>query len=134
MEKYINNETIIKNDIYEAFKDVINCSICQNILIDPVMCMNCQNNFCKKCIEKQNICSHCREVNFRKSIGKQDILSKLTFKCKECGKKYLYDEAERHHCINNLNSNQKITKLSEQEIKELKEKGIEVTNISSKKK
>ena len=134
MEKYINNEIVIKNDIYDAFKDVINCSICQNILIEPVMCMNCQNNFCKKCIEKRNICSQCGESNFGKNLGKQDILSKLTFKCIECGNKYLYDEAERHHCISNLNSNPKMAKLSEQEINELKEQGIEVTNISSKKK
>ena len=51
MEKYINEETIVKNEIYECFKDSIICPICLEIMIEPVICLECQNSFCKKCKE-----------------------------------------------------------------------------------
>ena len=41
MEEYINEETIIKNEIYELFKDNIICPICKGLIIEPVICLNC---------------------------------------------------------------------------------------------
>ena len=49
MEEYVNENTIIKDDVYEKFRDAITCSICQHLMIYPVMCMNCMNIYCKKC-------------------------------------------------------------------------------------
>ena len=33
MENYINEDTIIEDDIYSNFKDSVICGICSNILI-----------------------------------------------------------------------------------------------------
>ena len=43
MENFINEKTIIENEIYDAFKDDIFCPICSKILIEPEMCMKCLN-------------------------------------------------------------------------------------------
>ena len=51
MEKYINEDTIIKNETYNSFPELIICQICQCIMLEPVMCVGCQNYYCKKCID-----------------------------------------------------------------------------------
>lgn len=53
MDKYINEKTIIKNQTFDALKDMILCSKCQKLLIKSFMFSICQNNFCKKCIDKK---------------------------------------------------------------------------------
>ncbi len=44
------------------------CTICTNILTDPVMTKCCGQDFCDGCIKKwlqqQKTCPHCREINF----------------------------------------------------------------------
>lgn len=134
MEEYINNETIIKNEIFKVLGNSIICNICKNILISPVMCMKCQKEFCKKCIEKEAQCLDCGESDFQNCLGKQEILSKLSFKCKKCGKTYFYNDADKHDCSDNQNPNSKFTKLSSTEIEELTKQGNELTYITSKKK
>ncbi len=149
MEEYINNDTIIKEEIYNLFKNTIICSLCKNILIDPVMCMQCQDVFCKKCLEKnnENKCPKgCNENKIQKCIGKNDILSKLKFKCVGCSKAILYNEAINHHesccpgkkssdIVKDSESNQtpngrKIERLSSEEIEELKKDGKEILYIT----
>ena len=101
MEKYINDDTIIKNDLYLTFQESVVCPICSNILINPHMCMNCQNVYCKKCIDdwskKDNKCpNRCENPNYKKSLEKNNILSKLKFECKKCKKEILYDDMKKH--------------------------------------
>ena len=96
MEKLINEETVVKSEIYLAFKEEVSCPICSKIIINPVMCMNCQNVYCKKCIDewskKDNKCpNRCENPNYKKSIEKSNTLSKLKFKCEKCGEEILYD-------------------------------------------
>ena len=102
MEEYINKNTIIENEIYIAFKESVTCPLCLNILINPVMCMNCQKNFCKRCIDsysqKNSKCpNECSEPKYQISLGKNEILSKLKFKCKKCETQFQYDEAQKHN-------------------------------------
>ena len=148
MEKYINNKTVIKNDLYNLFKDSVTCEICHNILINPLMCLQCQNAFCKNCIDKKNeTCPNkCIEPNFKKCISKKDILSKLKFKCQKCQNEIYYDEVMKHqddNCTtnNNLSSinnkkikQSKLKKLSLEEVDKYKKKGNEITYITCKKK
>ena len=105
MEEYINEfiniKTIIKNEMYNAFKDLISCSICSNVLINPVMCMKCQTTFCKRCADdwsqKNEKCiKGCSEPNYEICKTKKDILSKLKFKCQKCELEFQYDDAEEH--------------------------------------
>ena len=54
MEAYINNKTLVDNQLNNALKSSVICPLCENILINPIMCMSCQNVYCKKCIEAWN--------------------------------------------------------------------------------
>ena len=162
MENYINENTIIKDELYNAFKESVTCPLCLSILISPVMCMKCQNVFCKRCIndwtKKDQKCpNRCTEPNYQRSIGKNEILSKLKFKCEACGNNYKYDEAQKHlnSCYpeqikedenkieNNENKTEnnenkvttnepKFEKISRDEIERLKRQGNDVTYITSK--
>lgn len=108
MEKYINEETIIEDEFYQKFKELIICPLCLNIFIKPVMCLKCQNVYCQKCVDdwskKDEKCpNRCIEPNYQRSLAKNQLLSTLKFKCTICGESIDYDQAEKHHdfCINN---------------------------------
>ena len=148
MEKYINLETLVKNELSESLKDLVICPLCSNILIDPYLCIKCQNVYCKKCIDdwlaKSNNCPNkCEDTNFQKSIDKYNILSKLKFKCKKCENEFLYEEIIRHvdKCIPNNNKintytrikNHKMKKLSKDEILQMRKKSVNPVCITSKK-
>jgi hypothetical protein len=151
MEEYINLKTVIKNEIYNTFEGFIKCPLCSGIIINPVMCMKCQNAFCKKCAEdwsrKDSKCKNgCLEPNYQKCLGKKDILSKLAFKCQKCQSEFQYDDAEKHskNCepkaqiITPLSNNTKtpqpkMEKLSEFEVDELKKNGIDILSVTGKK-
>ncbi len=151
MEKYINNNTIVEDAIFNEFKDLVTCPLCSNILIDPTMCMKCQKVYCKKCIDnlpqKELKCpNNCSQPNYQKSLGKNEILTKLHFKCEECGNLIKYDEAQKHHnscspdkISSNLNKNTnnnkacKFQKISKNEMTILQKKGNDITYITGKK-
>ena len=163
MEEYINDKTIMKNAIYDTFKDLITCSLCSRILINPVMCMKCQAAFCKKCIDNWSQSNSkcpkgCNEPNY--DIGKvqKDMLSKLEFKCQKCENKFHYDEAEKHskscnpkeptstptpisaknsnppNLTENINPQNKIERISTNKMIEIQKQGKDVSHITSKKK
>ena len=145
MDEFINNETIIKDDIYNVIKDSITCPICYNILKEPVMCMKCQNSFCKKCVDKmENIkCPNkCEEPNYQKSMMKINILVKLKFKCKYCKSIMSYEDALKHKnvcCTELIGSYEiiedfpKIQRLTGEQMSNLKKENDELTYITSKK-
>jgi hypothetical protein len=154
MEEYVNNKTLVEEEISLAFKPLSICPLCESILIKPLMCMKCQKAFCKKCIDKykenNSKCPNgCNSPDFQNCIGKNEILSKLKFKCLECGEKIPYDEAEKHHnydCKGKKVSNEdvkksnamagnipvvKIKRLTPEEVEKLKKKGIDLNYITS---
>lgn len=101
MENYINEDTVVNNEIYSTFKEDVICPICTNILIEPQMCMSCQNVYCKKCIDdwskKNDKCpNRCENTNYQRSLEKKNILSKLKFNCIKCKEEIKYDEMEKH--------------------------------------
>lgn len=135
MEGYINTSTIIENELSKVFIPFLLCPICNNILIKPVMCMKCQKNYCKKCIdnwnEKNKNCPEgCNVPNYQNSIGKNDILSQLKFRCVGCSKEILYDEAQKHHdtCCPDINSSEQ----KNEEKEKIEDKSGENENKGSK--
>ena len=148
MEEYINTDTLVENDIPTLLKSSIICPLCDNILINPLMCMSCQKTYCKKCIDNSsdnNTKYNCENPNYQKSISKNEILSKLKFICVGCEKEIGYDEAQKHHdsCCpgktsKKVDSNKtpkkaKIRRLQSEEVEKLKKEGNEITYITGKK-
>ena len=150
MENYININNLINNEINNILKDLVICTLCSNILIDPYMCMKCQKVYCKKCIdewkdkEKDDKCPNkCENPNYQKSLEKNNILCKLKFKCEKCENEFLYEElikhiancsgqAEKGENINNgINENistRRLRKISKNEAEKLKIKSTKITS------
>ena len=128
MDKYINEDTIIKNETYELFKDMILCKKCKNLLIEPSMCTNCQNQFCQNCIDKKKIkkikCPICKKCNFNEINEKNRLIKKFKFKCiKGCGEEILFDEINNHYknsCKKKIIRNLEI--LTKEQVAEIKKK------------
>lgn len=154
-EDYFNESTIVKNEIFDSLKDLLICSLCNQIFFEPKMCMICQNSFCKNCIEKwsqneKNCPNGCENPEYHDSKEKNNLLSKITFNCiNNCGKQMKYNELKNHYeneCEkkggnnnNNQNENEveinskmKFEILTKDEIEKLRQEGNEVNYITSK--
>lgn len=101
LNDYINEDNVEKDQLYESIKETIFCPICRNIMIKPVMCMNCQNNYCRSCINRwsyiKDYCPNkCKNAEYKNSLVISNILSKLNFKCKDCLTIINYEKMEKH--------------------------------------
>lgn len=102
-KKIFNDDTVIKNDIYNSLKDLIICSLCSNIMIDSKMCMTCQSSFCNECLEEylksnKNKCPKgCNNPNFEKNIEGNNLIVKFSFKCIKCRKEMKYNDLLKHY-------------------------------------
>ena len=101
LQDFMNEQTVLKDDVYNTIKDSLICPICKDLIISPMMCMNCQNSFCKKCIEKWTIrdkkCpNRCQYPNYRKSLTISQLLSKIKIVCIKCNSTIEYDEMIKH--------------------------------------
>ena len=146
MEKYINNDTIVEDDIFKCFKSSLICPLCKSIYINPVYCTKCQIVFCLRCIDdwkqnNKNCPKNCEKPDYQKCYYKNEILSKLKFYCIGCGEIFSYDQAENHHnlCCSNISENlnfkkknRKIKKLNSDEVAKLKNEGVKINNMTSK--
>ena len=131
MEKYANEKNIVKNDIYELFKDNIYCQVCNSLMIDPVICLSCQSTFCKKCSKElkdtgENCPKKCSNFNIQDVIGKNNLISKFKFKCiNGCGEEILYDNINNHYKNCKPNKIKKIKVLSKEQAEEFQKKNNE---------
>lgn len=109
LHDYMNKQYVVKSEYYKAVEDSVNCLICMDIIIDPIMCMKCQNVYCKKCIENwdrvNKICPiKCPSANYQKCRVKAEILNKLKFECKKCNNIIDYENMSKH-VYSNCNTN-----------------------------
>jgi len=76
----------------------------QNILINPIECLECEDLFCRDCMDKhllnENKCPSCKNDFFKnENIGKKlkNMLFELKFNCPlKCGNVFNYEEKESH--------------------------------------
>ena len=124
VRKYMTENHIIKDEIYNSVENKIFCIICLDVLIDPVMCMNCKGVYCYHCIKKwseiDNKCpNRCQNPNYQNSSQTCQLLSKIKFECSDCKKNINYGEMEKHcisYCkLGNDNIEKKFEKLEETE-------------------
>ena len=123
MKFHIDYNLLFNKEIIEYLYKEIKCKICCKFLIDPKMCLNCQNNFCTVCIEsfcnvnKNKICYFgCENIKFIKNEILNKILLKICkFYCEFCNEIISYYEIENHiiKCKNfeNFKKKQKYKKL-----------------------
>ena len=79
------------------------CSISMEILDDPVCCVKCINNFCKKCAKQLKQCPFCKASPFVYEENRQlkRLLSNLTFVCpNNCGKVFKTEKERDDHVLN----------------------------------
>ena len=87
---YIQEKDLIKKEDYILHKEKYTCLICKKILLNPIMCSQCEKLFCKDCIfdyvMRENKCiSNC--LNFELVIPNKTYMESFqTFKvkCRSC--------------------------------------------------
>ena len=149
-EEYIDDDCLIEDENFLTFKPLMECSICKKILKKPMICLNCQANFCEKCIEKwgedHSKCpNNCENPNYKINSDKIALLSMLKFKCRNCKNEIKYNDVQSHldlGCGKNIQEarlcdvfykKKKLKKLSSAEVKNAREKNKEINYITSKK-
>ena len=110
---FIDSQLLINKNKFKGIEKYILCPICEGIVNIPYECLECQNNFCKNCIEKwklkNNNCPfRCKELNLIHNRFLENILSELLkFKCdKECDEIINYKDIDKHYnglCKNIVN-------------------------------
>ena len=83
----IQDSQILNFEFYQEIQDDISCIICSKILCNPVMCVKCENAFCKNCIIgwklKKDVCPlNCTPLEFKEiSLSLKKLLNKVLVKC-----------------------------------------------------
>ena len=120
IREYINEKNVIKDEFYTSFDSSLTCSICSEIFIEPIICKNCQNVYCRECIEswlqKSTTCpNRCQNTSFDKSLSTIEMLSNLKFICDKCDSVINYDDMKNHSVSNCKKINNNILNPEENE-------------------
>jgi len=108
---HISDELVVNKSYYETIEKEITCSICEEILVDPILCSECENPFCTSCIEewlkKNNQCvMKCKAPFKSKAIQRmsRNIMDKVILKCKLCNKEISLNDYPSHYRNCELNN------------------------------
>ena len=128
---YFSDDCIVKDVLFNALKDLLTCPLCNKIYNEPLMCSNCQNVYCEECLKnypKSNACpNNCINFKFVKSINKNELLSKIKYKCKNCSK-----EVNRNDIKSHLESNCEKTIEKTKTLSEIYQTKKRITKLSPK--
>ena len=102
MDAYFSEDCLVKNDLYSTVKDLIICPKCKKLFQNPLMCSNCGETYCGKCINNKSKCEKCSHENiiFKENISKKQILSNLKYKCKNCLEEIIQKDINSHLKLN----------------------------------
>lgn len=100
--EYFTENCIVKNEFYTRMKSTITCPKCQNIYKNPLMCSNCLKTYCAECISNKSKCESCGENNieYKENLSKNELLSKLSYKCKNCFQEVYRSDIKYHLSLN----------------------------------
>ena len=90
IKDYIDPDCVTNPAFFDSISEIVVCSICSGILINPQECSLCQNSFCKKCLNEwaciNSSCPYkCDNSEFKDSSRTlKNLLEKLLFKCMFC--------------------------------------------------
>lgn len=139
IEEYVNEETLIKDEGFDSLpEELIICPICLGLMIVPVLCINCLNHYCKKCIEewkkKEGTCPNkCPNPMFKDEIEKNRLINKLKFKCKKgCGEILLFKDIKSHYSSNCLENKSKMRILPKNQVNQYRKNNKNIDYLTSK--
>ena len=133
--EYFIDNCIVKDTLFFSFKDLLICPLCNKIFKNPFMCINCQKSYCKECLDNysnSNICPNEKiETIFNHCKSKEEMLSKIKYKCRNCKKEITqynilehlkenceYNEIERNKTLaEEIKTKKQLIKLSKKEMK-----------------
>ena len=98
-------EDVVNQEVLKSIESTAICNICLGIVLDPIMCENCQMIFCKKCYEDWTSAKGNKECPLRCGGNKTTpakiisrLLGQLKFKCKNgCATPVTYDSMDIHY-------------------------------------
>ena len=98
--EYFSDDCIFEDPLYISARDLIICPLCNEILKQPYMCNECQNVYCKKCLENHSNLKKCpndnKKTKFKFSKDRNEILSRLKYKCKNCSEIVAQSDIDKH--------------------------------------
>ena len=101
---YLDSSLLVDQKKLEGIEKDITCPICQGVINDPFFCNKCQNNFCKKCINKWRNNNpkcpfRCISPEYVQNKFYSRIFSELLkFRCqKGCEKIISYNDVDTHY-------------------------------------
>lgn len=132
-EEYFSDDCIVENSLFKSLKELLICPLCKNIFKEPLMCSECQGVFCEKCLDNYlsgKVCPNkCHNNKFSKSISKNELLSKIKYKCKNCKKEVMQSDINSHLESNcqpktQIERKKTLAKLSKDEMREIEKEKI----------
>jgi hypothetical protein len=94
-EDYFSDDCIVEDEIFRGLKKLLICPICKKIYKDPMLCTGCQGVYCQKCIG--NKCpKNCINNKLMKSVSKNEMISKIKYKCKNCLEEVYQSDIKAH--------------------------------------
>jgi len=98
-EDFSNNK-----QYYGPMEKELTCIICGGILVDPILCSECENPFCSDCInewiKKNNQCvMKCKAPFKSKAIQRmtRNIMDKVLIACKICNEEISLNNYPKHY-------------------------------------
>ena len=83
-------------------KELFTCMIHDGILIDPVTCQDCNNNFCIECAtdskKRKDNCPYCghNPFNFERNNILRNLINSMVLICNKCGRKFEKNEEKEY--------------------------------------
>ena len=143
LESYFDENSPIKDDFFNAFKNMIACRYCGEILKDPLICIECQESFCSKCTKELNKKIHqCIHPSFQKNISAISLLENVKYLCNNCKNVIPKKNIEKHlkdgcikienPLINEIFRKESLQKLTDDELKNLSKEKNNINHLTCK--
>ena len=88
---HLNLDLVINKAFFEPMVKELTCLICKGLLVDPILCSECESPFCTSCItiwklRNNNCINKCKGPFQIKQITKmmKDIMNKVLLNCNIC--------------------------------------------------
>ena len=84
-DEYFSDDYVVEDTLYISLKDLITCPLCSKIFKEPYMCNECQQVYCKKCLQQDSKLKICpkekKRSTFSLSKNKNELVSKIKYRC-----------------------------------------------------